>query len=217
MPAFSPFFCLYVQNVGIVLIITISNLLRLRIFYSFYYSICQDRSKDSTRQPTCGNKQQQTTMKTTISLWFILFSLFMLLLIQTSAAFSNLRGKSREVVKYSDIIKDSTLLQSNEVLVVGPNNISEIVSVSSQERRETINENERKEEEDSRKLGGEAVQRLFSTPLAQWTLAQWGLLLVLLWLVGHFLRRCPCIYDMIACYCCYELFCDPDPTSFVPC
>lgn len=133
-----------------------------------------------------------------------------------SSAFSNLRGDNREVIKYSDITKDNAL-QSNEV--IGPNtNIGEIVSASSQEIRETNNENKRKEEEyNTRKLGGEAVERLFSTPVAQWTLAQWGLLFVLLWLVGHFLRRCPCIYDMIACYCCYELFCDPDPTSFVPC
>jgi hypothetical protein len=118
-------------------------------------------------------------------------------------------------MKDSHIIKDNALKNGNEV--VGSKDIGEIISTLSLERRRSNDENIGQEEEDSRKLGGEAVERLFSTPVAQWTLAQWGLLFVLLWLVRYFLRRCPCIYDMIACYCCYELFCDPDPTGFVPC
>lgn len=71
-----------------------------------------------------------------------------------------------------------------------------------------------KEEEEQRKLNVDTVARLFATPIAQWTLAQWGLLFILIWLAGYFLRRCPCIYDLLACFCCYELFCDPDPVGF---
>ena len=65
---------------------------------------------------------------------------------------------------------------------------------------------------DQRNLG--AVDRLFTTPVAQWTLNEWLILFVFIWLVGYFLRRCPCIYDLLACYCCYELFCDPNPAGF---
>ena len=71
----------------------------------------------------------------------------------------------------------------------------------------------------NRNLGGEAVADLFTTPIDQWSLAQWGVLFVLMWLSSYFLRRCPCIWDMIACYCCFELLCDPnpDPVGFVAC
>ena len=69
-----------------------------------------------------------------------------------------------------------------------------------------------------RKLGGEAVFRLFETPIAMWTLGQWALLFVLIWLASYFLNRCcPCFYDLLACFCCYELFCDPDPAGFILC
>ncbi len=74
-----------------------------------------------------------------------------------------------------------------------------------------------KEEDMERELAASAFAQLFATPIAQWTLAQWGLLFIILWLVGYFMRRCTCLYDILACYCCYEIFCDPDPVGFVAC
>ena len=71
---------------------------------------------------------------------------------------------------------------------------------------------------EKRELGGEAVWRLFETPIGNWTLSQFALLFVLLWLASYFLNRCcPCFYDLLACFCCYELFCDPDPAGFMLC
>jgi len=153
-------------------------------------------------------------MKRAIRLWTILcfFHIF-IFCVNESIAFSYVRHKKKEVIMSNQNIRNDNIQERNDKDSYEYNE-GKAVSKSSVS---TLDRDNRKEGE-GRELGaGEAIQRLFATPVNQWTLAQWGLLLVLIWLVGHFLRRCPCIYDMIACYCCYELFCDPEPAGFIAC
>lgn len=107
--------------------------------------------------------------------------------------------RSVDLEKKRKLTSPSISSSSNEAVVI---------------KKETKDKNE---EEMNRQLAGEAVAKMFSTPVAQWTLAQWGLLLILIWLIGHCMRRCPCITDILACFCCYELFCDDNPAGFVAC
>ena len=70
---------------------------------------------------------------------------------------------------------------------------------------------------DDRRLVSQVVQRLFTTPVKDWTLEQWLLLLVIFWLVSYFLRRfhCGCLQDILACFCCYSLFCDDGTLAYM--
>ena len=86
-----------------------------------------------------------------------------------------------------------------------------VVSTKRALSKDSVVEKVAEEQQQERKLNMDTVARMFATPIAQWTLSQWALLFVLIWLTGYFLRRCPCIYDLLACYCCYEIFCDPNP------
>ena len=58
-----------------------------------------------------------------------------------------------------------------------------------------------------RRLLSEGLQSLLTTPLKDWTLQQWLVLLVIFWVTYNFCC-CGCMQDIIACFCCYSLFCN---------
>jgi hypothetical protein len=72
---------------------------------------------------------------------------------------------------------------------------------------------------DDRRLVSQAVHQLFTTPVRDWTLQQWLLMLLIFWLVSYFLRRCHCgcLQDILACFCCYSLFCDDGTLAYALC
>ena len=140
--------------------------------------------------------------------WLILLTLFLAFTTQCQAS-TSLRGN--HAVEQIIPIVDSKPQEGLEAQTLS----SEMKRV--EERKKIDKLSEENTDEEKRKLGGEQVMRLFSTPIAQWTLGQWALLFVLIWLAGYALKCCPCITDILACFCCYELFCANDPGGFIAC
>lgn len=166
-------------------------------------------------------------MNASMKIWMVLVLSLLATYTKQCLAFSpTLRGNtnSNNDAAGGRAIENDTILveeqaQVSDIVLEEKRNLSTQSSPSSSNatpliKKETKEENE---EQMERQLAGETVARLFSTPVAQWTLEQWGLLFILIWLAGWFLRRCPCITDLLACFCCYELFCDDHPAGFVAC
>jgi hypothetical protein len=149
-----------------------------------------------------------------------LFTLLLLTLqtqCQASTTSSSLRGHDasmhniQEKVEEVNVVKQELAVDATRTLK------STSTGTEMKEIIDEININQESEFEKERRLGGEIIARLFNTPIAQWTLSQWLTLFILIWLVGYFFSCCPCIKDLLACFCCYELFCANDPMGFVLC
>mmetsp|Transcript_8137 Transcript_8137/g.10340 ORF Transcript_8137/g.10340 Transcript_8137/m.10340 type:complete len:149 (-) Transcript_8137:349-795(-) len=120
---------------------------------------------------------------------------------------SSLRGAHTTANQY----KIQGALSTTQTIDKETHTVKNLKVEHQQERIKTIDGTE---DDQKRHLGAESLARLFSTPIGQWTIHQWIVVFILIWLLGYFLRCCPCIYDILACFCCYELFCDPNPGGF---